>query len=334
VNSTTGGVPLIGCSTAGEMTDQGPTDGNVVVMALGGEFAVVARVVSAISTRQREAGAEAAAGILELPEGGQRAFLMLMDGFVPEQEEVLRGAYSILGSAVPMVGGCASDSIGLDRTFQFYNNQVLSDALVVAALRSEGAFGVGVAHGYKPVGNPLVVTDAVRNTISSLDDEPALDVYLRRLDAPAEAYTDPEAFELFAIRHSLGLGPRNGQQMRFVSGGDHGTRSITCLADIPRGGVVWLTQGTDEALFGAARSACQDALDALAGTPPLSLVAFDCSARRAVIGSLEGQAREVAELTAPATGVPMAGLYTHGEIARFRGINGFHNQTMVVLSLA
>jgi hypothetical protein len=34
--------------------------------------------------------------------------------------------------------------------------------------------------------------------------------------------------------------------------------------------------------------------------------------------------------TAPA---PVAGLYTWGEIARTRGINGFHNQTLVVLAV-
>jgi hypothetical protein len=30
---------------------------------------------------------------------------------------------------------------------------------------------------------------------------------------------------------------------------------------------------------------------------------------------------------------PLAGLYTWGEIARTKGINGFHNQTLVVLAV-
>ncbi len=34
-----------------------------------------------------------------------------------------------------------------------------------------------------------------------------------------------------------------------------------------------------------------------------------------------------------AGGAPLAVLYTWGEIARIRGINGFHNQTLVVLTI-
>ena len=35
-----------------------------------------------------------------------------------------------------------------------------------------------------------------------------------------------------------------------------------------------------------------------------------------------------------AGGAPVAGFYTYGEIARTRGIRGFHNQTLVVLALS
>jgi hypothetical protein len=33
-------------------------------------------------------------------------------------------------------------------------------------------------------------------------------------------------------------------------------------------------------------------------------------------------------------GVPVAGFYTYGEIARTSGVSGFHNQTLVVLSVS
>jgi hypothetical protein len=38
-------------------------------------------------------------------------------------------------------------------------------------------------------------------------------------------------------------------------------------------------------------------------------------------------------LAASAGGAPVAGFYTYGEIARTRGMRGFHNQTLVVLSI-
>jgi hypothetical protein len=60
---------------------------------------------------------------------------------------------------------------------------------------------------------------------------------------------------------------------------------------------------------------------------------FSCAALRAVLGD-EGIVREGERLSAAAGGVPFAGFYTYGEIARKSGINGFHNQTIVVLALS
>ena len=35
-----------------------------------------------------------------------------------------------------------------------------------------------------------------------------------------------------------------------------------------------------------------------------------------------------------AQGAPVAGFYSYGEIARVRGGNGFHNQTLVALAIS
>jgi hypothetical protein len=62
------------------------------------------------------------------------------------------------------------------------------------------------------------------------------------------------------------------------------------------------------------------------------MLAFDCIARRSMLGET-GIQTEIDRLAASADGVPFAGFYTYGEIARTSGILGFHNQTLVVLSV-
>jgi hypothetical protein len=64
----------------------------------------------------------------------------------------------------------------------------------------------------------------------------------------------------------------------------------------------------------------------------LRLLAFDCIARRGVLGD-EGISREVQRIADAAPGTPVAGFNTYGEIARTRGVGGFHNQTLVVLAV-
>jgi hypothetical protein len=58
-----------------------------------------------------------------------------------------------------------------------------------------------------------------------------------------------------------------------------------------------------------------------------------CIARRSVLGE-EGIQAETGRLARIASGAPVAGFYPYGEIARTRGVRGFHNQAPVVLSIA
>src|SRR3954449_7039257 len=77
-----GGVPLIGCSTAGEYAASGPGEAGVVVTALGGPgFSVSTTVARGASERLRESGAEAAACMSGVnPELPHRVLLLLTDG--------------------------------------------------------------------------------------------------------------------------------------------------------------------------------------------------------------------------------------------------------------
>jgi hypothetical protein len=62
------------------------------------------------------------------------------------------------------------------------------------------------------------------------------------------------------------------------------------------------------------------------------VLVFDCIGRRKLLGS-DGAREEVDALNRAAAGAPLAGFYTHGEIARTHGIRGFHNKTVVALAL-
>jgi len=121
--------------------------------------------------------------------------------------------------------------------------------------------------------------------------------------------------------------------VRFVGEADFDTRSLGCIAAVPQNGLVWLMEGDDASVLEATDAACADALAPLGVHAPLGLLAFDCIARRGVLGE-DGIRREVGRVAQRAGGAPVAGFYTYGEIARLRGTSGFHNQTLVVLALA
>jgi hypothetical protein len=145
---------------------------------------------------------------------------------------------------------------------------------------------------------------------------------------------DQEALARLALTHPLGLSRPNGEdQVRFISGGDFTERALLCIAEVPQGALVWLMDGDADSVLDATDAACRDSLGPLAGQEPLGLLAFDCIARRGVLGT-DGIRTEVDRLAMIAPGAPVAGFYTYGEIARTHGLHGFHNQTLVVLAIA
>jgi hypothetical protein len=331
IRERSGGVPLVGCSTAGEIATGGPCDHSVVVTVLGGPgFQVTTRAAIAGSHQLREAGANVARAARGIAGCEHRVLMVLTDGLAGDKQEVVRGAYGVLGAEVPLVGGCAGDDLKMVRTFQLHNDRILTDAVVGAAIGSDAPLGIGVRHGWQRIGEPMVVTHSADNRVYTLDGEPALDVYLDRLAAPAQARADASAFSQFALRHPLGQARRRGEGfVRFVGGPDFDDRSLG--AHIPQGGLTWFMEGDDASVLAATDGACADALQALGDHPPLGMFAFDCIARRDVLGpAIE---HEVERVAANADGAPVAGFYTYGEIARTHGLVGFHNQTLVVLAV-
>ena len=334
ISSESGGAPMVGCSTAGEIATNGPGDSGVVVMALGGPgFVVRTGSATATGANLRDASAKAATCCHELGPQPHRVLLLLSDGLAGDQQEIVRGAYRTVGAEVPLVGGCAGDDLKMKRTYQFHDGKVLENSVVAAALGSPSPMGIGVRHGWRRLGEPMLVTGSEGNRVHTMDDEPALDVYLRRLNAPPEASADPEAFTRFAMTHPLGLSRRSGEEVRFVAEANFEDRSLGCVAQVPQGGLAWFMEGDDDSVLAATDAACGDAMAALDGRPPVGLLAFDCIARRGVLGD-EGTVREVERISKFADGAPVAGFYTYGEIARTHGTTGFHNQTLVVLAVS
>ena len=115
-----------------------------------------------------------------------------------------------------------------------------------------------------------------------------------------------------------------------------GDQFVIPAGAVVRGSVEKVAQsskGDERSILEATDGACAEALAGLGGEPPLGLLAFDCIARRGVLGDI-GIRREIERIAAYAGGAPVAGFYTYGEIARTTGVRGFHNQTLVVLALA
>src|SRR5207302_5371977 len=174
-------VPVVGCSTHGEIAPGGPCDGSVTVTALGGPgFSVSTTVARQVSGRQREAGVEIAASVEGVDPRPYKVLFMLTDGLVRDQESIVRGCYSVLGAAVPLFGAAAADGWRMTGAYLLGDGAVHSDAVVAATIASDAPLAVAMRHGWRKVGEPMIVTSSGNGRVYTLDDRPALDVFLDR----------------------------------------------------------------------------------------------------------------------------------------------------------
>lgn len=324
-------VPVIGCTTSGEISGLTVGSGGVVVVALGGPGLTARTAAAGLADGPRAAGIAAAGCVADL-DRPHRALLLLTEGLTGSRSEIVRGAYSVVGAGVPLVGGCAGDELAMARTEQLHGDEVLSDAVVAAAIGSDAPIGIGVGHGWRRVGEPIVVTASDGDRILRLDDRPALDFFLERLGAPPGVGPEDEEWQMRALSHPLGLSRPGGEEVRAVIGVDHTDRALLC-GDVPQGTMVWIMQGDAETIQAGTAIACDEALAALDGRAPVGVVAFDCAARRNILGA-DGVVEEVELMAERLGGAPVGGFYTYGEIARTRGSRGVHNATLVLLALA
>lgn len=325
--------PLIGCSSSGEIASCGALTQSLVLWVLGGHGIRVSTGFGETNGRGlRAAAAEAAQCLNQVERRAHSVLMLLSDGLAGDQMEVVRGAYDVATVEVPLVGGCAGDDLAMQHTHQLHDQRVMQGAVVAAAISSDRPLGVGVSHGWTPMSEPMLVTGSRHTMLATLDDRPALDVFLDFFQPPELVRQDPAAFADFAATHPIGIRRRDRIEMRHITGFDPDSRSLITVAEVPQGALAFLTEGDFDSVLGAAAHSCESAIAALGGGPAQGLLLFDCVSRRSVFS--EARVQEETDLIRRcSSGVPMAGFYTYGEIARTKGAGGFHNQTLVTLAI-
>ncbi|MBM7842582.1 FIST signal transduction protein [Herpetosiphon giganteus] len=322
--------PLIGCCAGGIISNAGTYTNGVVVLALTSDalkldLGLVAGV-KADPSKVADQLADQLEDALDQAAGSQAA-LVLVDGLAGTLTDFVQHATAAFGPLCPMVGGGAGDSFQFKQTYQFVNDQVISDGAAVGVLQSPTPMGIGVQHGWEPAARGLVVTRSEGTIIYELDGRPAFAVY-------QELFPDltVENFGRFVIDHPIGLPQINGEFLIRDPLRTHPDGSIECIASVPKNVVAHIMHGSPETLFNAAQLATKRALAAIEG-PPAALIIFDCVSRLAMLGDEAAtevqRIREVAGLD-----VPVVGMFSFGEIAAAEtGGALFHNKTVVVYAI-
>lgn len=339
-----GKAALVGCSDAGEITNEGPNQKAVGVMAIRSDaISFYTGLGKDIKSGARQAGQAVAREVKDKADKPIRAFTMLPDVLTGNGADIVRGVLDILGPHFPVVGGAAGDDFLFQKTYQYRDDEVVSGAVAGVGMAGKFTLGIGVRHGWVPIGMPMKVTKAEGAVLHELDGKPAVSIYEDYFGQKAEELRK-EPLARLAITYPLGLKiPEYEEEYLIrdpITVDDKG--AITCAAEIPQGSEVRLMIGSKEKAIEAAEVAARHLMKEfeIDKTKPKFILMFNCIAREKLFAQkANDEIQAVMEIIGH--DVPLLGFYTYGEQAplggEVRNIEKcdprFYNETMVMLGV-
>ncbi|MEA1607300.1 nitric oxide-sensing protein NosP [Pseudomonas spirodelae] len=188
-----GGIKLVGCTSAGEITAEGYDRG--CVSAIGFDHRSFSIASALIDEMERFSLIDAQQLVERLVSDcrnnelasikGHSFALTLLDG-LSSREEVVLGALSAALGSIPHFGGSAGDDNHLTHTHVYYNGEFHTGAAVVVLFNTWLDFEVFSTHHILPRTEKLVVTraDSTSRTVYELNAAPAAQEYAQLIGVP------------------------------------------------------------------------------------------------------------------------------------------------------
>ncbi len=315
--------PVIGCTTAGEITSSGYIAGSIVGVSLASpELFVHPKLMAPLNAfgfGEGESLARELRGELKLASDfdAHRMFnLLLVDGLSMLEEQIVATLHKAL-AGLPLFGGSAGDDLSFNRTHVLFDGRFHSNAAVLALFETTLPFILFQTQHFEPTATRLVITesDCASRTVTEINGGPAAEEYARAVGLEISGL-NPQIFAAYPVMLKIG--------------GEYYVRSIQKVN--PDGSLTFFCAIDDGLVLTVGRG--KELVESLAETlarlrrqlPTVKLIlGCDCILRR-----LELQQKGLTEAAAEVLrGVDFVGFSTYGE-----QVNGIHvNQTLTGIAL-
>ncbi len=350
IAASLGSVPIIGCSAAAVISNQGIFKHGLVLMLLKFPEGIYCNTAYTREIKTKSgivAGEELGAKLLSDLQNIPRTLgLFFTDGLIKEETGLIFGLQERLGKSFPIIGASASDNLNLSRTYLYFNQELFNHACAGVICGGRLNFGLGIKHGFKPLGKPHTVTAAKNNVVKTIDGKPAAQLYEEYLGFDMARLK--KELKHISLLYPLGI---------YLSGEkEYLLRNILFIEDngvlyfkgsVPEGSTVRLMISTKEGCLDAVRQAVEQAKQGLAAQifGPIREIKKETTRLFAIVFSsisrflfLKKQINREIEIIKEGLGrnIPIIGLATSSELAplkaaSYRGQVYFHNQAVSVL---
>ncbi len=344
VRETTGGAPLSGCSAEGTINggDADESGFSVVVTAISSEeLHWTNGIVTGLEDDPRAVGKQVAQELLPHLSAETIGLFVFPDGLTDYLEPFFVGLEEDLPGErfLPLWGGGADNNFNLDEpTYQYCDNEVVSDGVSYALLSGKAQASWAISHGLMPIGGERIVTRSEGNVIYEIDGKPAIEVLKEYL--PEHALIEDHDWMPYAISLALCFkAPSYMKDEEYVVRGVPAVRmadgSITVQTEVKEGTSIWFSSRDKEKISTGFDRMSQQIEEQLEGEKPKLIFQFECATRGKMMFR-EQEKLKILEQFRQSVGpdTPWAGFYTAGEIGPVEEHNLRHLYTSVVLALS
>ena len=236
-------------------------------------------------------------------------------GFVNSLEKVI-------GPHLKMYGGMAGDDYSLSGSFVFTNSRSTDEGIVALIVDEDKVSVTGMAiSGWQPVGTVKTVTKSENGWLYTIDDKPALDMYLRYLgkqSTDVKFYEDVGLFYPFQVINAV------DPVMRTPMSVNKDDNALKLDFPIPTGTKLQFSMPPD---FDIVQSVLEKATDLKNAqkSDAEALLIFSCAGRLNALGPMTKMENDgLSDIWK----TPMVGFFTYGEYGTAHGKQEFHSTTI------
>ncbi|MFK7924119.1 MAG: FIST signal transduction protein [Bacteroidia bacterium] len=252
-------------------------------------------------------------------------------GLNTDGEEIIRGVKDIAGEDVKLYGGLAGDDFKMEDSFVFSNHWNTNDGILSLILDQKKISLEGIAvNGWQAVGVAKTVTHAEGNIVYSIDDEPALDVFIKYFGLSSSLDARKEVASTLGVQFPLQVQRMdNTSVIRAPLMGNNEDGSLVFAGGIPQGAKVKFSIPPS---FDIIEQVIEDSQHLKNSVPDADgLILFSCKARQLALGPMIEE--EISGMRS-LWDSPMVGFFTYGEIGKSKkGKCDFHNETCSLVIL-
>ncbi|RSC93141.1 FIST signal transduction protein [Tenacibaculum singaporense] len=320
---------IMGCSTAGEISDITVKDSTISITAIQLEKTTYKKEFVKIKAMEDsyKAGQKLAD---KLYNKDLKHVFILSDGLNVNGADLVSGLKLKLPN-VSITGGLAADGAEFTKTFVINDDKIVDKIIVAIGFYGEDLkIGFSSKGGWDSFGLERQVTKSFKNQLFELDGLPALKLYKSFLGEQAESL--PSSGLLFPL--SMRINENSDPIVRTILAVDEETQSLTFAGNIPEGAYVRLMKANVDRLINGAGDSAKLANKEFKNSSELAIL-ISCVGRRLVLKQLvEEEVEAVRDVLGEKPCV--TGFYSYGEIAPFGEFSPceLHNQTMTITTLS